>query len=83
MAIGPRVSDHFDAVLVHVDTSRKIDVIKCIREVNGLGLAEARHLIENLPQPVKKDISQEEGDALRERFYALGAHLQLRSASLT
>ena len=52
---------------------KKIQVIKVVREVTSLGLKEAKDLVDNAPQPVKKDISKEEAQQLKEKFDAAGA----------
>lgn len=75
-------NERVDAILVKIwDWDRKIDIIKLVRETTGLGIAEGRHFIENLPQIVKSNIPLEEAEPLRRRFSELGAALDLRSAS--
>jgi large subunit ribosomal protein L7/L12 len=74
-------NERVDAVLIRMSYDRKIDVIKLVREITGLGLAEGKHFIENLPQVVKTDISEEEGRELSRRFYDLGAHVTTRPSS--
>jgi len=87
MAIGPRnddrldVDDEFNAVLVSMSWDRKIDVIKLLREVTGLGLREAKDFVEHLPRAVKEDVLPEDGEALVRRFSALGAHLEVWPSS--
>ena len=77
-------NERFDAVLVGMRWwDHKISVIKLVREVTGLGLAEARDFIEHPPQTVKKDVSGEEGGALKRRFEELGAGVELRPSSRT
>lgn len=75
-------NERFDAVLVKIwSWDQKISIIKLVRETTGLGLAEARHFIEHLPQTLKEDIPSEEGLALKWRFDALGAGVELRPSS--
>lgn len=74
-------NDRFDAVLIGMSYDRKIDVIKLLREITGMGLAEGKHFIENLPQIVKTDISSDEGWALVRRFGDLGATINNRPSS--
>ena len=75
-------NERFDAVLVRMLWwDQKISVIKLVREVTGLGLAEARDFIEHPPQTVKEDVSSEEGYALQRRFDELGADVQMRPSS--
>ena len=52
---------------------KKIQVIKVVREVTSLGLKEAKDLVDGAPQPIKKDISKEEAQQLKEKFDAAGA----------
>jgi large subunit ribosomal protein L7/L12 len=70
--------ERVDAILAGMSYDRKIDVIKLVREVTGLGLAEAKHFIEHLPQTLKRDISEDEGWELHNRFADLGAHVTTR-----
>ena len=74
-------NERFDAVLIGMSYDRKIDVIKLVREITGLGLAEAKHFIEHPPQVVKEDISSDEGWALVRRFGDLGAAIRTRPSS--
>lgn len=75
-------NERCDAVLVSIwDWDRKINIIKLVREITGLGLAEAKDFIEHPPRTVMEDISQEEGRALRRRFSEIGANVELRPSS--
>ncbi|HYJ84183.1 MAG TPA: ribosomal protein L7/L12 [Allosphingosinicella sp.] len=74
-------NDRVDAILAGMSYDRKIGVIKLVREVTGLGLAEAKHFIEHLPQTLKRDISEEEGWELHNRFHDLGAQVSTQPSS--
>lgn len=75
-------NERVDAILVRIwNWDRKITVIKLVREITGLGLAEAKHFIEHLPQTLKRDISEEESRDLRDRFFDLGAQVDTRPSS--
>lgn len=76
-------NERVDAILASIgDWERKIHILKLVREVTGLGTAEAKHFIENLPQTVKRDLSRDEGDGLKRRFDQVGgAFLDLRPSS--
>jgi large subunit ribosomal protein L7/L12 len=73
--------ERVDAILAQMRYDRKIDVIKLVREVTGLSLAEGKDFIEHLPQTLKRDISEEEAWKLHDRFAALGAHVNTRPSS--
>lgn len=73
-------NDRFDAILIWVG-DRKINVLKLVRELTGLGNAEAKHFIEHPPQTVKANLTLEEGRALRSRFQDLGAHVDLKESA--
>lgn len=73
--------ERVDAILARMSYDRKIDVIKLIREITGLGLAEGKHFIEHLPQILRRDISHQEARDLSDRFYDLGAQVDTQPAS--
>ncbi len=55
----------------------KINVIKLVREVTGLGLKEAKELVDNAPKAVKEDISKDEAEALKAKLEEAGAEVEL------
>ena len=57
---------------------KKIQVIKAVREVTSLGLADAKKLVEEAPKPVKEGISKEEAEELKSRLEAAGAKVTLK-----
>ena len=65
---------------VHLDTSgqQKIQVIKAVREITGLGLREAKGVVDAAPGPVKEGVSKEEGDQIVAKLAAVGATAELR-----
>ena len=65
----------FDVVLKAMG-ERKIDVIKVVREY-GFGLQEAKALVESAPQPVKKEVSKAEAEAIKAKLEAAGATVEL------
>lgn len=67
----------FDAVLTDVG-SQKIKVIKAVREATGLGLKEAKDLVEAAPKAVKEGVSKEDGEALIAKFAEVGAKIELK-----
>ncbi len=66
----------FDVVLKG-DGGQKIKVIKVVREATGLGLKEAKELVDSMPSKVKEGISKEEAEALVEKFKEVGADVEI------
>ncbi len=62
----------FNVILKEIG-SQKIPVIKEVRTITGLGLKEAKELVDNSPNPVKEGASKEEADQIREKLEAVGA----------
>ncbi len=58
--------------------AQKINVIKVIREVTGLGLAEAKGLVDAAPKAVKENVKPEEGEELKKKLEAVGATVELK-----
>lgn len=64
-------------VVVKGDGGQKIKVIKVVREATGLGLKEAKELVDNLPAKVKEGLPKEEAEALAEKLKEVGADVEL------
>ena len=67
----------FDVVLTEIG-SEKIKVIKVVREVTGLGLADAKGLVESAPKAIKEGISKEDAEALKAKLEEVGAKVELK-----
>ena len=67
----------FDVVLAEVG-SEKIKVIKAVREITGLGLAEAKGLVEATPKAVKEGVSKDEAEELKKKLEEVGAKVELK-----
>jgi large subunit ribosomal protein L7/L12 len=67
----------FDVVLSGAG-DKKIQVIKVVRSVTGLGLKEAKDLVESAPKPVKEGIPQEEADAIKTQLEEAGASVEIK-----
>ena len=67
----------FDVILKEVG-SNKIGVIKVVREVTGLGLKEAKDLVEGAPKAVKEGVAKEEAEELKKKIEASGAKVELK-----
>ncbi len=67
----------FDVILAEVG-AEKIKVIKAVREITGLGLADAKALVDGAPKAVKEAISKEDAEAAKEKLEAAGAKVELK-----
>ena len=67
----------FDVVLTDVGAN-KIQVIKVVREITGLGLKEAKELVDGAPKTVKEGASKEEAEELKAKFTEAGAVIELK-----
>jgi len=67
----------FDVILTGAG-DKKINVIKVVREITGLGLKEAKALVDEAPKPVKEKIGKEEAEALKAKLEEAGASIQLK-----
>ena len=67
----------FDVILSDVGAN-KIAVIKVVREIAGLGLKEAKQLVEGAPKAVKEGASKEEADKIKEQLTAAGAKVEVK-----
>lgn len=71
------VKTQFDVKLAAFDPKSKIKVIKEVRAVAGLGLKEAKDLVEGAPKVVMKDVSKETAEELKEKLEAVGATIEI------
>ncbi|HET8751211.1 MAG TPA: 50S ribosomal protein L7/L12 [Gaiellaceae bacterium] len=67
----------FDVVLAEAG-GQKIQVIKVVRAVTGLGLKEAKDLVDSAPKPVKEGIAQDEADSIKAQLEEAGATVELK-----
>lgn len=67
----------FDVILSAAG-EKKIQVIKVVRELTGLGLKEAKELVDGVPRPVKTGISKEEADSIKAKLEEQGATVELK-----
>ena len=68
----------FDVVLKEVDPAKKIGVIKEVRAVTNLGLAEAKTLVESAPKTIKESVPKAEAEELKKKLEAAGAKVELK-----
>ncbi len=76
-AAAPAEQTEFDVILKGVG-DKKIQVIKAIREVTGLGLKESKALVDSAPAPVKEKISKEEAESLKAKIEESGAEVEIK-----
>tara|TARA_Y100001970_G_scaffold94944_1_gene119704 strand:- start:11918 stop:12295 length:378 start_codon:yes stop_codon:yes gene_type:complete len=69
--------DEFDIILAGAG-DKKINVIKEVRAITGLGLKEAKDLVEGAPQPVKEGVSKEEADEIKVKLEEAGASVEVK-----
>ena len=67
----------FDVVLASAG-DQKIKVIKVVREITGLGLKEAKELVDNAPKPLKEGVSKEEAEEIKAKLEEVGASVELK-----
>jgi large subunit ribosomal protein L7/L12 len=67
----------FDVVLTEAG-GQKIQVIKVVRAVTGLGLKEAKDLVDSAPKPIKEGVNQEEADSIKSQLEEAGATVEVK-----
>ena len=68
----------FDVVMTGFDAAAKIKVIKIVREITGLGLAEAKAAVEATPKTLKEAVSKDEAEELKKKLEESGAKVELK-----
>ena len=82
VAAGPaeaaaEVKDSFDVILAEIG-AEKIKVIKVVREITGLGLKEAKDLVDSAPKAVKEGATQDEANEIKAKLEEVGAKVELK-----
>ncbi|MBK7747269.1 MAG: 50S ribosomal protein L7/L12 [Candidatus Obscuribacter sp.] len=84
MAAGPGAGaaaveekTEFDVILTAVG-DKKIEVLKVVREVTGLGLKEAKDLVDAAPKPLKEKVKKEEAEEMKKKIEAAGAKVEIK-----
>ena len=70
--------DSFDVILKAVDPAKKIAVIKEVRAITGLGLAESKALVEGAPKAVKEGVNKDESAELAKKLKDAGAEVEVK-----
>ena len=68
----------FDVVLAGFDAAQKIKVIKVVREITGLGLAEAKAAVEGVPHTLKEGLSKDDAEAMKKQIEEVGGKVELK-----
>ena len=68
----------FDVILAGFDAAAKIKVIKVVRELTGLGLAEAKGFVESAPKAVKEGVSKDDAEELKQQLEEAGAKVEIK-----
>ena len=78
-AAAPAVEEktEFDVVLKSFG-AKKLDVIKAVREITGLGLKEAKEMVEGAPKAVKEGVSKDEADSMKKALEEAGATVEIK-----
>ncbi|GAA4764838.1 50S ribosomal protein L7/L12 [Stakelama sediminis] len=76
-AAAEEAKDEFDVILTG-DGGKKINVIKEVRAITGLGLTEAKALVEGAPKAVKEGVSKDEAEELKKKIEAAGGTVELK-----
>lgn len=67
----------FDVILTSAG-DQKIKVIKAVREITGLGLKEAKEVVDNAPKPLKEGVSKEEAEEIKAKLDEVGASVEVK-----
>ena len=76
-AAGGEEKSEFDVILASAGSS-KVGVIKEVRAITGLGLKEAKEVVDNAPKAVKEGVSKEEAEQIMEKLEAAGATVEVK-----
>lgn len=76
---GPAVEEktEFDVILTNPGGS-KLGVVKVVKNITGLGLKEAKDLVDNAPSPIKEAVSKEEAESIKSQLEEAGAEVELK-----
>jgi large subunit ribosomal protein L7/L12 len=76
-AEAPAEKTEFDVILTSAG-AQKVQVIKVVRELTGLGLKEAKALVDEAPKPVKEDVKKEEAEKIKAALAEVGATVEIK-----
>lgn len=76
---APAANEQTEFTVILADQgSNKINTIKVIREITGLGLKEAKELVDGAPKPIKENVSKEEADSIKAKIEEAGAKVEVK-----
>ena len=78
VAAAAEEKTEFDVILAGFDAAAKIKVIKVVRELTGLGLAEAKGFVESAPKAVKEGVSKDDAEELKKQLEEAGAKVEIK-----
>jgi len=70
--------DSFDVILAGYQADKKIQAIKVVREITGLGLKEAKDLVESAPKAIKEGVDKDESEAIKKKLTDVGATVEVK-----
>jgi large subunit ribosomal protein L7/L12 len=76
-AAGAEEKSEYDVVMTNFG-DKKLDVIKVVREITGLGLKDAKDMVENVPSKIKEAVSKADGDEIVKKLTEAGATAELK-----
>jgi large subunit ribosomal protein L7/L12 len=76
-AVVEEEKDEFDVILTGVG-DKKIQVIKAVRELTGLGLKDAKELVDGAPKPIKEKVNKEEAESIKAKIEEAGGTVELK-----
>ncbi len=76
-AEAPAAKTSFDVILVEAGAA-KLGVVKIVKDLTGLGLKEAKDLVDGAPKPVKEGISKEEAESVKKQLEEAGAKVEVK-----
>ncbi|MBY0549472.1 MAG: 50S ribosomal protein L7/L12 [Candidatus Obscuribacterales bacterium] len=68
----------FDVILASYG-DKKLEVLKVVRDLTGLGLKEAKDLVDSVPKPIKEKVKKEEAEAMKQKLEASGAKVEIKA----
>lgn len=77
-AAAAEEKDAFDVILKGFDAAKKIAIIKEVRAITGLGLAEAKAMVEGAPKPVKEGVAKAEAEEIAKKLKDAGAQVEVK-----
>ena len=75
---GAEEKDEFDITLTTVPADKKIAILKIVRNLTGLGLKEAKGIVDSAPAPIKEGVSKDEAEGLQKSLEEAGAEVELK-----